>query len=71
MAQYLIFIIGMVVGCITAVAVIAFRHRSEFVGYLRFYESEPGEDPIMTADLNKHVTDIYKRKYVTFEVTHN
>lgn len=70
MTPYFIFMIGMLVGGITTAIMIAFRRRSELAGYLRFYDSEPGEDPIMTAELTESVNDIYKRKYVTFGVSH-
>ena len=62
----LFLILGMVLGFI----IYAIRIKSKIVGVLRFYEQDPGEQPVMTAELHETVEDIYKRNYVIFEVSH-
>lgn len=70
MGLFFIFIFGVLIGGIGTAITIIFRYRAKFVGYLRFYDSEPGEEPVMIAELSEPVTDIYERNYVTFEVSH-
>lgn len=62
----LFLILGMVLGFI----IYAIRIKSKIVGVLRFYEQDPGEQPVMTAELHETVDGIYKRNYVIFEVSH-
>ena len=62
----LFFVLGMVFGCV----IYAIRIKSKIVGVLRFYEQDPGEQPVMTAELHETVEGIYKRNYVIFEVSH-
>lgn len=62
----LFLILGMVLGFI----IYAIRIKSKIVGVLRFYEQDPGEQPVMTAELHETVEGIYKRNYVIFEVSH-
>ena len=62
----LFLILGMVLGFV----IYAIRIKSKIVGVLRFYEQDPGEQPVMTAELHETVEGIYKRNYVIFEVSH-
>ena len=62
----LFFVLGMVLGF----AIYAIRIKAKIVGVLRFYEQDPGEQPVMTAELHETVEGIYKRNYVIFEVSH-
>lgn len=62
----LFLVLGMVLGFV----IYAIRIKSKIVGVLRFYEQDPGEQPVMTAELHETVEGIYKRKYVIFEVSH-
>ena len=67
MIYYALFLVlGMVLGFV----IYAFRIKSKIVGVLRFYEQDPGEQPVMTAELHETVEGIYKRNYVIFEVSH-
>lgn len=67
--------IGFISGLIVGVAIIfwimsAREHRRRF-GTIRFYQMEPDEAPIMTAELDRPVEDIRKYHYVFFKVSHN
>lgn len=62
----LFLVLGMVLGFV----IYAIRIKSKIVGILRFYEQDPEEQPVMTAELHETVEGIYKRKYVIFEVSH-
>lgn len=62
----LFLVLGMVLGFV----IYAIRIKSKIVGVLRFYEQDPGEQPVMTAELHETVEGIYKRNYVIFEVSH-
>ena len=60
----------LVIGVILGFVIYAIRIKSKIVGILRFYEQDPGEQPVMTAELHETVEGIYKRNYVIFEVSH-
>ena len=60
----------LVLGMLLGFVIYAIRIKSKIVGVLRFYEQDPGEQPVMTAELHETVEGIYKRKYVIFEVSH-
>lgn len=60
----------LVLGMILGFVIYAIRIKSKIVGVLRFYEQDPGEQPVMTAELHETVEGIYKRNYVMFEVSH-
>lgn len=62
----LFLVLGMVLGFV----IYAIRIKSKIVGVLSFYEQDPGEQPVMTAELHETVEGIYKRNYVIFEVSH-
>ena len=62
----LFLVLGMVLGFV----ICAIRIKSKIVGILRFYEQDPGEQPVMTVELHETVEGIYKRNYVIFEVSH-
>lgn len=62
----LFLVLGMVLGFV----IYTIRIKSKIVGVLRFYEQDPGEQPVMTAELHETVEGIYKRNYVIFEVSH-
>lgn len=62
----LFLVLGMVLGFV----IYAIRIKSKIVGVLHFYEQDPGEQPVMTAELHETVEGIYKRNYVIFEVSH-
>ena len=54
--------IGFTLGCIMV--------RSKIVGVLRFYDQDPGEPPVMTAELHEMPESIRRKKYAIFEVSH-
>lgn len=60
----------LVLGMILGFVIYAIRIKSKIVGVLRFYEQDPGEQPVMTAELHETIEGIYKRNYVIFEVSH-
>ena len=60
----------LVLGMLLGFVIYAIRIKSKIVGVLRFYEQDPGEQPVMTAELHETVEGIYKRNYVIFEVSH-
>ena len=60
----------LVLGMILGFVIYAIRIKSKIVGVLPFYEQDPVEQPVMTAELHETVEGIYKRNYVIFEVSH-
>ena len=65
------FIAGMVVGVLVMFLFCYIRDRSRHFGTIRFYQMEPDEAPIMTAELDRPVDDIRKYVRVIFKVSHN
>lgn len=45
--------------------------RKPSVGTIIFYQLDPDEPPVMTAELNKPVEDFHKYKSVLFKVSHH
>ena len=60
----------LVIGVILGFVIYPIILKTKIVGILRFYEQDPGEQPIMAAELHETVEGIYKRNYVIFEVSH-
>ena len=62
----IILILGVIIGFVIGVV----RIKTIIAGVLRFYEQDPGEPPVMTAELHETIEGIRKRNYVIFEVSH-
>ena len=62
--------IAVIVGVLIGRIVSKLTLRRARVGILRFFDSEPGEPPVMTAELNKPVEEFQSRKYVVFDISH-
>lgn len=69
MFPYFMLLVGVIVGVILGVIIMKTR-RPKNVGTLGFYTSEPGEPPVMLAELNCPVEDISKLRTVTMHVSH-
>lgn len=65
MVYFVWFLMGVAVGSIATYIFTKAKH----MGTLRFYEDEPGEPPILTAELHEPVEIIRKCKYVRFDVS--
>jgi hypothetical protein len=61
----LVFVVGFLVGAAVAVKVTTIKDA----GNLHFYESEPGEQPVMVAELLMSPEYILKQKHVSFKVS--
>ena len=59
-----IFLIGILVGCV--VTLFIFRMRS--VGSLRIDTSDPDDGPYLFLELSKDIGEIYRKKYITLKV---
>lgn len=64
MELVIIFVIGILVGCIITRSI--FRMRS--VGSLRIDTSDQDDEPYLFLELSKDVSVVYQRKYVTLKV---
>ena len=60
----LVFVVGLIVGVITASTML----RSRAVGSLRIETSDPDDNPYLFLELSKDVSVIYKKRYVTLRV---
>lgn len=64
MNVFVIFGIGVVVGCILTTAI----SRIKSVGILRVDTSDPDDNPYLFLELTKGIDVIYRRKYVSLKV---
>ena len=64
MSLIIIFVIGILVGCIITLSI--FRMRT--VGSLRIDTSDPDDGPYLFLELSRDVSVVYQRKYVTLKV---
>lgn len=65
MVYFVWFLAGVVFGTIVTCIIKNAKH----MGTLRFYDDEPGEPPVLTAELHEPVEVIRKCKYVRFDVS--
>lgn len=61
---FVIFGIGVAVGCILTTVIL----RKKAVGMLRVDTSDPDDNPYLFLELSKGLDDIYRRKYVVLKV---
>lgn len=64
MNVFVIFVIGVVVGCILTTVI----SRIKSVGVLRVDTSDPDDNPYLFLELSKGLDEIYRRKYVVLKV---
>lgn len=70
MGLLICFLVGTFIGSLMATLVCMWKYRSKVVGRIQFYDIEPNEDPIMTAELYESARDICNRERVLFDVSH-
>lgn len=64
--EYLIFVIGLIVGSLIMYCLT----HPKIMGTLRLYESdEPGEQPYLFVELGRPVDELSRHKYVHFKVS--
>ena len=59
-------VIGVAIGIVLCIAFI----KTKTCGMLYFYDQEPGESPVMVAELNEQVEDVRKLTCAIFKVSH-
>lgn len=71
METFYAFISGVVLGCVLMYLIVAIMNHRRVFGTIRFYQLDPNEEPILTAELDKSVEEFRKNTHVIFRVSHN